>query len=38
MKMIVEPQKKDEQERICPRFITLCVLCSEDPRWCGSPI
>jgi hypothetical protein len=20
-----------------PPIVTLCVLCSEDPRWCGDP-
>ena len=35
MKFIVEPQKEDKQDRKC-RLLdqTMCVLCSEDPRWC----
>jgi hypothetical protein len=28
----IDPQKKG------PPYHTLCVLCSEDPRWCGVPI
>lgn len=34
MKFIVKPEKKAPKERFCKEFITMCVLCSEDPRWC----
>jgi len=34
MKFIVTPIKVDKSAR----FHTLCILCSEDPRWCGVPI
>lgn len=34
MKYIVEPQKDETQERGCPKFITLCAQCSENPRFC----
>lgn len=35
MKFIVEPQKEEKQEkRPCGKFITMCALCSEDPRFC----
>jgi len=35
MKFIVEPQKEDKHEkRDCLKYITMCALCSEDPRFC----
>jgi hypothetical protein len=34
MKFIVEPEKQERQEGVCPRATTLCALCSEDPRFC----
>jgi len=33
MKYIVRPQSVFEP-RICADEHTMCVLCSEDPRWC----
>jgi hypothetical protein len=38
MKFIVPPQKDETQDRICSRNVTLCWLCSEDPRACGDLI
>jgi hypothetical protein len=35
MKFIVEPQKEEQQDRKCKLYITMCALCSEDPRFCG---
>jgi hypothetical protein len=35
MKFIVEPQKEEQQDRKCKQYITMCALCSEDPRFCG---
>jgi len=35
MKYIVEPQKEDTQRGGCLQAITMCALCSEDPRFCG---
>ncbi len=35
MKFIVEPQQEEQQDRRwCRENITMCILCSEDPRWC----
>ena len=35
MKFIVEPQKEEKQTKKCYDLQhTMCVLCSEDPRWC----
>lgn len=34
MQFIIEPQNEETQERTCNKFITLCALCSEDPRFC----
>jgi hypothetical protein len=36
MKFIVEPQKEEKQTKSCRLDFehTMCVLCSEDPRWC----
>ena len=31
MKFVVKPVV----DRKGPPFHTLCILCSEDPRWCG---
>ena len=31
MKFVVKPVK-DEPKKF--GYITMCVLCSEDPRWC----
>jgi len=36
MKFIVTPIKTDLQKG--PPYHTLCVLCSEDPRWCDVTI
>jgi hypothetical protein len=38
MKFIVSPQKDETQERVCPRNVTLCWLCKEDPRACADTI
>lgn len=32
MTFIVEPQKEEKEQEW---HRTLCILCSEDPRWCG---
>ena len=38
MKFIVEPQKDEHQDKkTCIKFITMCALCSEDPRFCDVP-
>jgi hypothetical protein len=35
MKYIVESQKQDKQEKNGPgHYVTMCVLCSEHPRYC----
>ncbi len=35
MKFIVEAQKEQKQDKWhCPLAHTMCVLCSEDPRFC----
>ena len=35
MKFIVEAQKEEQQDKgRCSKFITMCALCSEDPRFC----
>lgn len=34
MTFIIEPQDLEAQDRICNKFITMCALCSEDPRFC----
>ena len=34
MKFIVKPQEEATCDRWCREYITHCVLCSEDPRWC----
>ena len=34
MKYIVEPQREEQQDRKCKKFITLCAQCSENPRFC----
>ena len=36
MKFIVTPITIKVQKG--PPYHTLCILCSEDPRWCGVPI
>lgn len=33
MKFVVEPIKDEPQKG--PPHITMCALCSEDPRFCG---
>ena len=33
MKFLVKSQKK-VRNRWCREYVTHCVLCSEDPRWC----
>ncbi len=38
MKFVVPPQKEETQDRICRGLmITMCALCSEDPRFCPGP-
>jgi hypothetical protein len=32
MKFIVSPVKTEQRR---PPYITMCALCSEDPRFCG---
>jgi hypothetical protein len=34
MKFIVKPVTEEQRGRL----ITMCALCSEDPRFCGVPI
>jgi hypothetical protein len=34
MKFIVKPQIETKEARGCPKYITMCALCSEDPRFC----
>ncbi len=39
MKYIVTPQTINGNDKVKPckkEFHTLCALCSEDPRFCGS--
>ncbi len=36
MKFIVPAQKEETQEKYCGKYTTMCWLCSEDPRACGS--
>ncbi len=37
MKFIVEAQKENKQDKGgCSKYTTMCWLCSEDPRACGS--
>jgi hypothetical protein len=38
VKFIVEPQKPEQQDGKgnCLLAITMCALCSEDPRFCGN--
>jgi hypothetical protein len=31
MKFIVTPTSTEQRK---PPYTTMCVLCSEDPRWC----
>jgi hypothetical protein len=35
MKFVVKPLTQAPKG---PPYHTLCILCSEDPRWCGEPI
>jgi hypothetical protein len=34
MRFIIEAIDEAAQDRICSKFITMCALCSEDPRFC----